>query len=141
VVPLVQAGSFEAVLKDREIRKMGFDAARESLDMVAHRGVDLSKDAQARMFLRSSYLAYRLADFMLVWMFRHDEFTRRSSAHALASPEEIRVFYEDLYETGKALGVQMPTMRLLKPAIDAFCSSEPDGATPPPAEALTYQLV
>jgi hypothetical protein len=53
-------------------------------------------------------------------MFRHDEYTKRCSAHALGDPVEIRTFYDDLIAAGHDLGVSMPVMESYGEAIRQF---------------------
>jgi hypothetical protein len=47
---------------------------------------------------------------MFKLMLRYSEFAKRSSAHALTDPIEIKVFYDDLKTTGNQLGVSVPIM-------------------------------
>ena len=53
-------------------------------------------------------------------MFRHDEYTKRCSAHALGDPVEVKTFYDDLTTTGRDLGVSMPVMESYAEAIRRF---------------------
>ena len=43
-------------------------------------------------------------------MFRHDEYTKRCSAHALGDPVKFKTFYDDLIAKGRDLGASMPVM-------------------------------
>jgi len=43
-------------------------------------------------------------------MFRHDEYTKRCSAHALGDPVKVKTFYDDLIAKGRDLGASMPVM-------------------------------
>jgi hypothetical protein len=55
-------------------------------------------------------------------MFRHDEYTKRCSAHALGDPVEVKTFYEDLVATGHDLGVSMPVMESYAQDIRRFAT-------------------
>ncbi len=107
---LVQAGSLESLMRDRRAMLAAWDAAAECLQVVARRGVDVSRYPDARPFLANSRLRRELGMLLVRWMFRHDEYRRRCSAHALGDPREVRTFYEDLVTTGRDLGVAMPVM-------------------------------
>jgi hypothetical protein len=48
--------------------------------------------------------------WMMGWVFRHDEYAKRCSAHAFGDPVEGKTFYDDLMATGHDLGVSMPVM-------------------------------
>jgi hypothetical protein len=57
---------------------------------------------------------------MIRWMFRHDEYTKRCSAHSFGDPVEVKTFYDDLITTGRELGVLMPVMESYVEAIRRF---------------------
>jgi hypothetical protein len=57
---------------------------------------------------------------MMRRMFRHDEYTKRCSAHALGDPVEVKTFYDDLIGTGHDLRVSMPVMESYAKAIGRF---------------------
>lgn len=84
------------------------------------RGVDLSRYPEAEPFLTSSSLRSRVNIWMTRWMFRHDEYTKRCSAHGFGDPGEVKVFYDDLIATGRHLGVPMPVMDSYGEAIKRF---------------------
>jgi hypothetical protein len=58
--------------------------------------------------------------WLIRWMFRHDEYTKRCSAHAFGDPVEVKTFYDDLIATGRELGVSMPVMESYAEAIKRF---------------------
>jgi hypothetical protein len=64
------------------------------------------------------------------WMFRHDEYTKRCSAHAFGDAVEVRTFYDDLIATGRNLAVSMPAMETYAEDIKRFAAT-PHGATEP----------
>ena len=97
-------------------------AGRECLQVVKRRGVDLSQYPETEPFLTNSALRQRINVWFMRRMFRHDEYTKRCSAHALGDPVEIRTFYDDLIATGHRLGVSMPVMESYAEAIGGFAS-------------------
>jgi hypothetical protein len=59
---------------------------------------------------------------MMPWVFRHDEYAKRCSAHAFGDPVEGKAFYDDLMATGHDLGVSMPVMGGLAEAVRRFAN-------------------
>jgi hypothetical protein len=53
-------------------------------------------------------------------MFRHDEYTKRCSAHSFGDPTEVKTFYVDLVEMGHDLGVSTHAMESYAEAIRQF---------------------
>jgi 2-dehydropantoate 2-reductase len=121
---LVRAGSFQEVLGNRQIGKQGLRAAGECLEIVARRGVDLKKYPEARMYLNTSPVAVWMASLAIKFMFRFNKAVRRSSLHALNDAEEVRVFFYDLLNTGRELGVAMPVMGSFEPDIRRFACEQ-----------------
>ena len=117
---LVRAGSIEAVLRDRRLGELSLDAVGECLEVIKRRGVDLSKYPETRMYRNTSFISRQMMAITMTVMFRFDEYMRRSSAHGLSDPEEIRAFYYDLLNTGKALGVPMPALSSFEDDIVRF---------------------
>ncbi len=107
---LVRAGGFKALLRDRPTGDLSLLAVKECLEVVAHRGVDLKRYPDTRMYSNTSFVARRIAGLMLRMLFRFNKSVQRSSAHALGDPQEIKTAYYDLLNTGRELGVDMPIM-------------------------------
>jgi len=120
---LIQAGSQDAILSDREATSAALKAARECLQVVKQRGVDLSRYPEASPFLTNSALRKRINIWMTRWLFRHDEYTKRCSAHAFGGPSEVKTFYDDLTKAGHELGVSMPVMESYAKAIRRFATT------------------
>ncbi|HXY10692.1 MAG TPA: 2-dehydropantoate 2-reductase N-terminal domain-containing protein [Terriglobales bacterium] len=120
---LIQAGSIDAILSDREATPAALGAARECLQVVKRRGVDLSRYAEATPFLTSSALSRRFNIWMTRWMFRHDDYTKRCSAHAFGDPVEVKTFYDDLIDMGHQHGVSMLVMESYREAIRRFAEA------------------
>jgi 2-dehydropantoate 2-reductase len=114
---LIQAGSLDAILGDRDATSAALRAVCECLQVVKRRGVDLSLYLETEPFLTASSLRRRFNIWMTRWMFRRDEYTKRCSAHAFGDPVEVKTFYDDLVATGHDLGVSMPVMESYAQAI------------------------
>jgi 2-dehydropantoate 2-reductase len=117
---LVHAGSFEAILNDRNAGSAAFLAAHECLEVVKARGVELSQYPEAAPFQTNSALRRRVYLWLMGWAFRHDEYTKRCSAHAFGDPVEVKTLYDDLIATGRDLGVPMPVMESYAERIRCF---------------------
>ena len=120
---LIQAGSLDAMLNDSEVISTALKAGCECLQVVRRRGVDLSRYPETSPFLTNSALRMRINVWFMRRMFRHDEYTKRCSSHALGDPVEIKAFYDDLITTGRGLGVSMPVMESYSEAIWRFAIS------------------
>ena len=108
------------MLQDRDATSAALKAGCECLQVVRRRGVDLSQYPETEPFLTDSALRMRINAWFMRRMFRHDEYTKRCSAHALGDPVEVRTFYDDLINTGRGLGVSMPVMESYAEAIMRF---------------------
>ena len=117
---LMQAENIDAMLNDREATSAALSAVCECLEVVERRGVDLSAYPETEPFLTNSALRKRVNIWMTRWMFRHDEYTKRCSAHAFGDPVEVKTFYDDLIATGRELSVSMPVMESYAEAIRRF---------------------
>jgi 2-dehydropantoate 2-reductase len=117
---LIQAGSLDALFSDANATSATLKAACECLQVMKQRGVDLSLYPEAAPFLTISALRKRVNIWMIRWMFRHDEYTKRCSAHSFGDPVEVRTFYDDLIGSGHELGVSMPVMESYGEAIRRF---------------------
>ena len=117
---LVKAGSFKAVLDNRQIGEQGICAARECLEVAARRGVDLKKYPETKMYTSTGPASMWIAGLFLRFMFRFNKFVQRSSAHGLEDAQEVKKFYNDLLDTGRELGVPMPAMSEFEPDIRRF---------------------
>jgi len=117
---LIEAGNLDAILGDRDATSAALRAECECLQVVRQRGVDLSLYPETEPFLTNSLLRKRLNIWMTRWLFRHDEYTKRCSAHSFGDPTEVKTFYDDLIRTGHELGVSMPVMDSYGEAIKRF---------------------
>jgi len=117
---LIGAGSFEALLSHRDATDKAQAAVRECLAVAKQRGVALAQYPETRPFLTNSALARRIYFWLARRMFRKDEYTRRSSAHAFGDAVEVKTFYDDLVGTGRELGIAMPVMASYAAAVGRF---------------------
>jgi 2-dehydropantoate 2-reductase len=117
---LIDAGNLDAIFDDRDKAAGALMAVRECLEVLKRRGVSLSRYEENGPFLTDSALLRHFYFWIMRWMFRHDEYTKRCSAHAFGAPTEVKVFYDDLTATGHDLGVAMPVMDSYADAIHRF---------------------
>jgi 2-dehydropantoate 2-reductase len=127
---LVQAGSFDAMLNNVNATSEALKAGGECLEVVKRRGVALSQYPEAEPFMTNSALRRQINIWLMRRMFRHDEYTKRCSAHALGDPVEVKIFYDDLIATGHDLGVTMPVMESYAEAIRRFAKRKPSSEGP-----------
>jgi 2-dehydropantoate 2-reductase len=119
---LIHAGNLDAIFDDRDKAAGALMAVRECLEALRRRGVLLSRYKETGPFLTDSPLCRHFYFWIMRWMFRHDEYTKRCSAHAFGAPAEVKVFYDDLIATGRELGVAMPVMESYAEAVRRFAS-------------------
>lgn len=117
---LVKAGSFEMVLENRQIGEQGLRAARESLEVIARRGVDLAKYPETKMYMNNSPFGMWIASLVVKVMFRFNKLVQRSSLHGLDDIEEVKAFYYDLLNTGRELNVAIPALSAFEADIKNF---------------------
>lgn len=117
---LVKAGSFEAVLENRQIGEQGLRAARESLEVATCRGVDLAKFPETKMYMNNSSFGMWIANIVIKVLFRYNKLVQRSSAHGLEDIEEVKAFYYDLLHAGRRLNVAMPALSAFEEDIMKF---------------------
>jgi ketopantoate reductase len=117
---LIQAGRLDALLNDRVATSAALSAGCECLEVVKRRGVVLSRYPETTPFLTNSALRRQIYVWITRRMFRHDEYTKRCSAHAFGAPVEVKTFYDDLIGTGHDLNVAMPVMESYAGAVTRF---------------------
>ena len=121
---LIRAGSLNALLSDRDATSAALSAVCECLEVVERRGAMVSRYPETEPFLTNSALRKRVNIWMTRWMFRHDEYTKRCSAHGFGDPVEVKTFYDDLIATGRELSVSMPVMESYAEAISQCATKE-----------------
>jgi len=120
---LVKAGSFKALLRDRALGAEALAAVRECLGLLERRGVRLDDFPELAMYRGSSRIGTFIAMATLRRMFAFSEWMKRTSAHALSDPREIRAFYYDLLDSATALGYAMPVFSSYRPFIDRLAEA------------------
>jgi hypothetical protein len=123
---LVKTGSLPAVLSNRQLGQLGVQAARECLEVVARRGVNLKEYPETSMYISTSPVALWIASLVIKFQFRFNKVVQRSSLHGLGDADEVKVFYDDLLNTGRKLDVDMPAMSSFEPEIQAFAAATGD---------------
>ncbi len=113
------AGGIDQAVRSPNTIRLGVLAAREALQVVAARGVDLEQYPDAREVLKTAPWAAALATMFSV------KFTRKGrrllkASHFSRSPDEMKHFYFDVLETGERLGVPMPHLSALRDRIECF---------------------
>ena len=109
------------MLVSRHLNSFCLDENRTSRVL---RGSSLSISyPEAAPFLTNSALRQRVNVWMTRWMFRHDEYTKRCSAHAFGDPIEVNTLYDDLITTGRELHVPMPVMESYGESIWRFATT------------------
>ena len=108
------------MLNNTDASSAALKAGCECLQVVKRRGVDLSRYPETSPFLTNSALRRRFYGWAMCRMFRHDEYTKRCSAHAFGDSVEVKTFYDDLITMGRGLGVSMPVMESYAEAIRRF---------------------
>lgn len=86
----------DAFLKDRDAMVIALKAGSECLEVTKRRGVRLSEYPETVPFLTKSALRRKFYVWIMRRIFRHDEYRKRCSAHALHDPLEIKTVYDDL---------------------------------------------
>lgn len=115
---IVKAGSISSVVRDKVFYREGLLAVRECLQVASRYGVDIHKHPEISMYLGDSRIKNVIMKLGIKYMTRYSEFFKRTSSHALGNPKEISVFYYDLLESGKALGLEMSALGSYKPEIE-----------------------
>ena len=97
--------------------RLGVQAVREALAVVAARGVNLENYPDAKSVLRTPAW---LASLSAVLGIRLTEKGRRllKASHFSNSAEEMKRFYFDVLETGQARGVAIPHLAALRERIE-----------------------
>lgn len=104
---LVRSGSFNEVLKNKELMNEAAACAKECLEVCALRGVDVKNIPEASIYLKTSSVHLFLFRSIFKLTYQYGQYMKRCSAHALADSEEIKTSYYDVLNYGKELGLPM----------------------------------
>ena len=113
------AGGIAEATRSFTTLRLGALAAREALDVVAARGVDLERYPDARSVLHTPAW---LAGPAYMYAIRFTEKGRRllRASHFTHSPEEMKRYYFDVLNTGESLGVAIPHLSSLRERIERY---------------------
>ncbi len=96
-------------LEDKELIKTVFGACRECCAICQARGVDLKQFSEAKM--------YHIPFFLLYPMFKRNltknPVVQRYTSHAVSDIDEMSANFEEMYQSGLDLNVEMPAMQTL----------------------------
>ena len=97
---------------------LGVRAVRDALSVVAKRGVNIQNYPDTKPFYGAS--DENLAEALRQSFLEQPHYDRiRQHSHFDTSPREMRQYYLDVVETGKALGMTLPYLAPLQGAIEA----------------------
>jgi 2-dehydropantoate 2-reductase len=113
------AGGIAEATRSFTTLRLGISAIRDALAVVAARGVELKHHPDAQNMLNTPAW---LASFLAFYFIRFTEKGRRllKGSHFANSPEEMKRYYFDVLNTGKSLGVAMPSLSALREKIERF---------------------
>jgi len=97
----------------------GVRATREALSVVAARGVDITRYPDTRPF---TGMPAPVTAALYAGTVRATAAGRRltRAGHFAGNPHEMKQYYFDVFETGKALSVPMPYRTAMREAIEAY---------------------
>lgn len=110
---LVKYCNINQLLSDKNLVKISFKGMRECYKLCEIRGVDLKKYAEVKMISMPLLLLYPL--FKL--NFTKNPVMKRYTAHATDSINEMVANFNEMYQMGLKLNVDMPNMRFLSQVI------------------------
>ena len=111
----IAAGSVDALLDDAGALERAILAGRESLEVCRARGVDVDAIPDAQTFYApASAVALGIQDFYRANPAAHRILERHNGV------EELDRIYGDVVATGHSLGVPMPRLTALGPAVEAW---------------------
>jgi len=108
-VALTKYKDMPCLLNDKSLVKTSFRAIRECYKICEKRGVNLKDYDEVSMMSLPLFLLYPL----FKRNFTKNPIMKRYSAHAVDAIDEMVNNFKAIYETGSALGVDMPNMKVL----------------------------
>lgn len=113
------AGGLTAVTRSPALLVRGIRATREALTVVAARGVDITCYPCTRPFTRMpAWVTAALYAYTVRATAAGRRLTR--AGHFADNPHEMKQYYFDVFETGKAVSVPMPYLTAMREAIEAY---------------------
>jgi len=113
------AGGITAATRSPALLVRGVRATREALSVVAARGVDITRYPDTRPFTR---MPAPVTAALYACTVRATATGRRMTraGHFTGNAHEMKQYYFDVFETGKALSVPMPYLAAMREAIEAY---------------------
>ena len=115
IATAIKAGGVDTFLSDVERIREAVLAVRDALAVVAARGVDPGSVPDVQMFFAPER---EVAEGIRV-LYASDPAARKIMERHTGR-EELRRIYRDVLNTGRELGVTMPTLEPLEPFVEAF---------------------
>jgi len=117
---LVRKGGIVAAANDRRLVDLVLKATTESIQVCVRRGVNLDEFPEVKIYSKLGGIKTQIMRIGFKWSIKHSEYHRRCSLHGLDDPNEIKLFYNSVLETGMKLGVPMSAYREFKKDIDSL---------------------
>ncbi|GFZ92516.1 ketopantoate reductase [Paenibacillus marchantiophytorum] len=114
---LAKHRDFIKYLDDKELIKVTFGACRECCLILKARGVNLKQFPESKMYTMPSFL-YFIPIAMMRWNFKKNPVMQRYTAHANDSLDEMCLNFEEIYQTGRELEINMPNMDFLHKIVE-----------------------
>ncbi len=115
IASAIAAGSIEGLLDDVGTLEAAILASREALEVCRARGVDVDAVPDAQTFLApAEAVAIGIHDFYAT------NLPARRILERHTGVEELKRIYADVVQTGRELGVPMPRLSALGPAVEAW---------------------
>jgi len=114
-VALAKNNDINQFLNDRKLVNISFLAMRECYQLCKKRGVDLKEYAEVKMTSIPLFLLYPL----FKRNFKKNPTMKRYTAHAIDSIDEMVANFNEMYQMGLKLDVDMPNMQILSQIISA----------------------
>lgn len=109
---LAKYSDFMKLLDDKKLIKAAFGACKECCQICKVRGVDLKQFPETKMYQMPSFLIF-IPAAMMKWNFKNNPVMQRYTAHANDSINEMCQNFEQMYQTGRELNINMPNMEVL----------------------------
>jgi len=111
----IAAGSIEGLLDDIGALESAILASREALEVCRARGVDVDAVPDAQTFFApAAAVAIGIHDFYAT------NLPARRILERHTGVDELKRIYADVVQTGRELGVPMPRLTALGPAVEAW---------------------
>ena len=117
---LVRMKNLKSILKDKSTLDEILHCTDECIDVCIKRGINIDDYPEIKSYTGIGKLKAFIMKTLFPFMLAHSEYHRRCMAHALDDPKEIKTFYDNVLNTGRELGVDMPYYSKFQKDIEAF---------------------